>query len=134
MDLCQQSDVSAFEYDVWVCHSFSFKEQVSFSFMAAVTVHSDFGAQGNTVCHSFRISPSMHVLLVCLSLQCVVFADLKSWQPISSCLMVCVWYVGTSVSVCSPFSSLMELGGGQEPPPPQSFATSNIQAQGGDVT
>ena len=90
-DLCQQSDVSAFEYDVWVCHSFSFKEEVSFSFMAAVTVHSDFGAQGNTVCHSFRISPSMHVLLVCLSLQCVVFADLKSWQPISSCLMVCVY-------------------------------------------
>ena len=28
-----------------VCHSFSFKEQVSFNFMTAVTICSDFGAQ-----------------------------------------------------------------------------------------
>ena len=28
-----------------LCHSFSFKEQVSFNFMAAVTICSDFGAQ-----------------------------------------------------------------------------------------
>ena len=28
-----------------VCHSFPFKEQTSFNFMAAVTIHSDFGAQ-----------------------------------------------------------------------------------------
>ena len=28
-------------------HSFSSKEQVSFNFMAAVTVRSDFGTQGN---------------------------------------------------------------------------------------
>ena len=43
-DLCWQSNVS-----VWVCHSFSSKEQVSFNFMAAVTVHSDFGAQENSL-------------------------------------------------------------------------------------
>ena len=30
-----------------VCHSFSSKEQVSFNFMAAVTIHSDSGAQEN---------------------------------------------------------------------------------------
>ena len=30
---------------VWVCHSYSFKEQASFNFMAAVPVHSDFGAK-----------------------------------------------------------------------------------------
>ena len=32
-------------------HSFSSKEQVSFNFMAAVTICSDFGAQENKVCH-----------------------------------------------------------------------------------
>ena len=41
-DLCWQSDVSAFEYTVSVCHSFSSKEQASFNFMAAVTICSDF--------------------------------------------------------------------------------------------
>ena len=38
MELCQQSDVSAVE----VCHNFSFREQASFNFMAAVTICSDF--------------------------------------------------------------------------------------------
>ena len=33
------------------CHSFSSKEQVSFNFMATVTVHSDFGTQENKVCY-----------------------------------------------------------------------------------
>ena len=36
--------ISAFYYAVYSCHSFSSKEQVSFNFMAAVTVCSDFGA------------------------------------------------------------------------------------------
>jgi len=38
MDLCWQSNVSAFQYAVWVGHSFSSKEQGSFNFMAAVTI------------------------------------------------------------------------------------------------
>ena len=33
MDFCWQSDVSAFEYTVWVCHSFPSKEQASFNFL-----------------------------------------------------------------------------------------------------
>ena len=33
------------------------KEQVSFNFMAAATIHSDFGAQENKVCHCFHFSP-----------------------------------------------------------------------------
>ena len=37
--------VSAFQYAIWVCHSFSSTEQVSFNFMAAVTIWSDFGTQ-----------------------------------------------------------------------------------------
>ena len=34
MDLCWQSDVSAFEYAIKVCHSFPFKEQACFNFRA----------------------------------------------------------------------------------------------------
>ena len=39
------------------CHSFSSKEQMSFNFMAAVTVCSDFGTQGNKICHCFHFFP-----------------------------------------------------------------------------
>ena len=38
-------------------HSFPSKEQSSFNFMAAVTIHSDFGAQENKVCHCFHCFP-----------------------------------------------------------------------------
>ena len=50
--ICWHSDVSAFEYAVLVCHSFSSKEQVSFNFMVVVAVHSDFGAQENKISFS----------------------------------------------------------------------------------
>ena len=56
-NLCRQSDVSAFQYAVQVCHRFSSKEQASFNFMATVTVHSDFGAQENIVCNRFQFYP-----------------------------------------------------------------------------
>ena len=36
MDFYLQSNVSVFYYAVWVCHSFSTKEQASFHFMASV--------------------------------------------------------------------------------------------------
>ena len=45
MDICWQSNGSAFEYTVSVGHNFSSKEQAYFNFMAAFTIHSDFGAQ-----------------------------------------------------------------------------------------
>ena len=38
-------------------HSFSSKEQVSFNFMAAVTICSDFGAPQNKVSHCFHCFP-----------------------------------------------------------------------------
>ena len=41
-----------------VCHSFSSKEQESFNFMAAITIHSDFGAQDNKICHYFHCFPT----------------------------------------------------------------------------
>ena len=40
-----------------VGHSFSSKEHASFNFMAAVTVHSDFGAQENKVSPCFHCFP-----------------------------------------------------------------------------
>ena len=42
MDLCWQSNVSAFWYAELVGHNFSSKEQASYNFMAAVTICSDF--------------------------------------------------------------------------------------------
>ena len=54
MDLYQQSDVSALKYAVYVCHSFPSKEQASFSFITAVTIHSDFEATQNKTCHCFH--------------------------------------------------------------------------------
>ena len=37
-----------------VCHSVSPKKQVSFNFVAAVAICSDFGAQENKICHCFH--------------------------------------------------------------------------------
>ena len=54
-DLCRQSDMSAFS--IRCLGSFSSKEQVSFNFMAAVTVHSDFKVQENEICHCFHFLP-----------------------------------------------------------------------------
>ena len=55
-DLCQQSDGSAFQHAVYVCHSFPAKKQLSY-FMASVTIHSDFRAQENEICHYFHRHP-----------------------------------------------------------------------------
>ena len=45
-DLCWQNNVSAFLICwVLVCYYFPSKEQASLNFMAAVTIHNDFGAQ-----------------------------------------------------------------------------------------
>ena len=40
-------------------HNFPSKEQVSFNFMAAITIHSDFEAQENKVCIVSIVSPSV---------------------------------------------------------------------------
>ena len=44
MDLCCQSNVSAFEYAIEVGHNFPSEEQASFNVTAAITICSDFGA------------------------------------------------------------------------------------------
>ena len=46
----------------WAMNTFHFflsKEQVSFNFMVAVTLCSDFGAQENKICHCFHCLPSI---------------------------------------------------------------------------
>ena len=42
---------------ILLCHSFSSKEQASFNFMAAITIHSDFGPQESKTCHCFHFFP-----------------------------------------------------------------------------
>ena len=40
-----------------VCHSFPAKKQMSSDFMAAVTIHGDFRAQEEKICHYFHLFP-----------------------------------------------------------------------------
>ena len=56
MDLCWQSNVSAFECVIEVGHNFPSKEQASFNFMVAVTICSDFGGPKKKVS---TVSPSI---------------------------------------------------------------------------
>ena len=51
MDLCWQSNVCFLICCLGCFHSFSSKEQVSFNFMAAVTIYRDRGAPQNKVWH-----------------------------------------------------------------------------------
>ena len=60
-NLCQQSDVSAFKYAVYVCHSVPSKEQATFN-LAVVTIQSNFGAQENKICHCFRFFPCLFAM------------------------------------------------------------------------
>ena len=88
MDLCQQSNVSAF----YVCHKFSSKERASFNFMAAVTICSDFGAQENKACHCLFFPH--------------VFA-MKSWDQMPWSLFFVCWVL--SQLFHSPFTFIKRL-------------------------
>ena len=69
---CRQSDVSAFYMLSWFILAFPSKEQVSFNFMATVTICSDFGAQEK--CYLFamkeeqRHQPSISYLSALLAM------------------------------------------------------------------
>ena len=52
-----------FNNTVEVCHCFSSKEQVSFNFMASVTIHSDLGAPQNSV-SLFPLFPHLHLHII----------------------------------------------------------------------
>ena len=62
-----------FNNAVYVCHSFSSKEQPSFNFMAAITVCSDFGAQENKICHCYHCFPSTCCEVMRLDAMILVF-------------------------------------------------------------
>ena len=51
------SKVMSLIFNTLICHSFPSKEQESFNFMAAVTVHSEFEAQEHKTCHCFHFFP-----------------------------------------------------------------------------
>ena len=58
MDVCRKSNVYGFNIlSRSVIAFFQLKEQASFNFIAAVTVHSDFGAEENKVCHCLHCFP-----------------------------------------------------------------------------
>ena len=59
------------------CHSFSFKGQASFNFMAIVIVCSDFEAQENKVCHYFHCFPSICHEVVGLDAKIFVFLNVE---------------------------------------------------------
>ena len=67
------------------CHSFSSKKQVSFNFMATVTVCSDFGAQENKICHLFQFFPHFCHKVMGLDAMILVFCIL-SFKPTFSLL------------------------------------------------
>ena len=83
LELCQQSDSSAFKYAVKVWHVFPSMEQASFNFMAAVTVHSDFRAQENKVYHCFHFSPTICHEVMGLDTMIFIFWML-SFRPVFS--------------------------------------------------
>ena len=69
MELCWQSNVSAFEYAIYIGHNFPSKEQVSFNFMAAIPICNDFGAQkikaatvSPSICHEL-MGPDAMILV-----------------------------------------------------------------------
>ena len=128
----------------WYGHSFSSKEQVSFSFMAAVTICSDLGAQEYKVCHGFHFFPFylpwsdgtkqmasiqsllfnslwrhgiQHTRLHCPS---PTPGDCPNWCPLSQ------WYHPTISSSVIPFSSCL-----QSFPASGSFPRSQFFSSGG---
>ena len=102
---------------VQFCHSFSSKEQVSFNFMAAVTIHSNFGVQQNKI--FYKVSQetgkvAWHSHLFKNFPQFVVIHTVKGFQVINEAEVAiflespCFFYnpknVGNLISGSSAFS------------------------------
>ena len=79
---------------------FPSKEQVSFNFVAAVTIHNDFGAQENEVCHCFHFLFSAPICHEVMGLDAIilVFCMLSLSQPFQSPLSPSSW--GSLVPLC----------------------------------
>ena len=65
-----------------ICHSFPSKEEASFNFMDAVTIHRDFGAQENKVCHCYIFPSVCHEVMgldiMILAFECWVLGPVFS--------------------------------------------------------
>ena len=81
-----------------ICHSFSSKEQVSFHFMPAVTLCSNFGAQENKVCHCCHFFPSIFHNVMGPYSMILVFCMLsfKPGFPLSSFIFI-KWLISFSL-------------------------------------
>ena len=66
---------------LYVCHSFPFKEQRPFNFLAEVTICSDFWAQENKICYSFYFFPIYCQEMMELGAMLLVFWML-SFKPV----------------------------------------------------
>ena len=72
------SNVSAFEYTIYVGHNFSSKEQASFNFMVAVSIWSDFGGQ-EIKSFLFPLFPHLFTMK---------WWDRMPWSSFSECLVL----------------------------------------------
>ena len=84
----------------YVCHSVLSKEQGSFSFMEAVTIHSNFGAQENKICQCFHFFPSVwHEMMGLDAMILVIFTlSFKSAFSVSSFTIIKELFSSSSLS------------------------------------
>ena len=88
MDLCQQSDVSAFKY-------------AAFNFLPAVTLHSDFGTQENKICHCFHFCGPWYGVKRGLLLFNMLSSFVKAFLPRSKRLLIS-WLQSPSAVIMEP--------------------------------
>ena len=83
------------------------QEQVPLNFMAAFIVHSDFGAQGNKICHCFHFSPSICHEVMGLDTTILVFLMLsfKTAFSLSSFILIKKLFSSASLSTITVVSS-----------------------------
>ena len=90
-----------------VRHSFSSKEQASFNFVAAITVHSGFRAKENKICHCCHVFPPICHEVMGLNAMILVFwrLSLKPAFSLSSFTLIKGLFSSSSLSASKLVSS-----------------------------